>query len=175
MSAREGYQRGQLRTSTFPTTHQELWYSWGMRTAQPIQLSGEQRAELKALIRTGNAAARVQTRARILLLSQEGKSEAEIVAALHTSPATIYSVRRHFHKDGLQRALYDKPHFGRPPRITGEVQAHLTMLACSTPPQGRGRWTLQLLADKMVELQYIDTISDQAVYYTLKKTNSSPG
>ena len=148
-----------------------------MRTAQPVQLSGEQRAELEALIRTGKAAARVQTRARILLLSSEGesKSEAEVVAALHTSPATIYSVRRHFRTKGLQRALYDKPHAGRPPRITGEVRAHLTMLACSTPPEGRDRWTLQLLADRMVELQYIDAISDQAVYYTLKKTNLSLG
>lgn len=146
-----------------------------MRTAQPIQLNGEQRAELEALIRTGNAAARVQTRARILLLSSEGKSEAEIVAALHTSPATVYSVRRHFRTEGLQRAAYHKKSPGRPPRITGEVQAHLTMLACSIPPEGRERWTLQLLADKMVELQYIDAISDQAVYYTLKKTNLSLG
>lgn len=148
-----------------------------MRRAQPIQLSGEQRAELEALIHTGKAAARVQTRARILLLSSdgEGKSEAEIVSALHTSPATIYSVRSHFRTQGLHRALYDKPHAGRPPRITGEVQAHLVMLACSTPPKGKDRWTLQLLADKMVELQYIEAISDQAVYYTLKKTNLSLG
>lgn len=146
-----------------------------MRKTQPIQLSDEQRAELEALIHTGKAAARVQNRARILLLSSEGKSEAEIVTSLHTSPATIYSVRSHFRTEGLQRALYDKPHAGRPPRITGEVQAHLVMLACSTPPQGKDRWTLQLLADKMVELQYIEAISDQAVYYTLKKTNSSLG
>lgn len=146
-----------------------------MRKAQPIQLSGEQRAELEALIRTGNAAARVQTRARILLLSSEGRSEAEIVAALHTSPATVYSVRSHFRTEGLQRAVYHKKSPGRPPRITGEVQAKLTMLACSTPPEGRGRWTLQLLADKMVELRYIEAISDQAVYNTLKKTNLSLG
>lgn len=148
-----------------------------MRRAQPIQLSGEQRAELEALIHTGNAAARVQTRARILLLSSEGegKSEAEIVGALHTSPATVYSVRRHFHTEGLQRAVYHKKSPGRPPRITGEVQAKLAMLACSTPPEGRDRWTLKLLADKMVELEYIEAISDQAVHYTLKKTNSNPG
>lgn len=146
-----------------------------MRTAQPIQLNGEQRAALEALIRTGHAAARVQTRARILLLSSDGKSEAEIVGALHTSPATVYSVRRHFRTAGLQRAVYHKKSPGRPPRITGEVQAKLTMLACSTPPEGKARWTLQLLADKMVELQYIEAISDQAVYYTLKKTNSSLG
>lgn len=146
-----------------------------MRRAQPIQLSGEQRAELEALIHTGKAAARVQTRARILLLSSEGKSEAQIVAALHTSPATLYSVRSHFRREGIQRALYDKPRAGRPPRITGEVEAKLAMLACSTPPQGKQRWTLQLLADKMVELEYIDTISDQAVYNTLKKTNLSLG
>jgi putative transposase len=152
-----------------------------MSKAQPIQLTDEQRAELEQIIRTGNAAARVQTRARILLLSSEGedgdvgKSEAEIVAALHTSAATVQKTRRHFRLEGLHRALYDKPRPGRPPRITGEVEAKLTMLACSTPPQGRERWTLQLLADKMVELQYIDAISDQAVYKTLKKTNLSLG
>ena len=146
-----------------------------MRIAQPIQLSGEQRAELEQLIHTGKAAARVQTRARMLLLSSEGRCTSEIVTALHTSPATVYSVRHHFRTEGMQRALYDKARSGRPPLISGEVEAKLTMLACSTPPQGRERWTLQLLADKMVELQYIDTISDQAVYYTLKKTNLSPG
>lgn len=146
-----------------------------MRKAQPIQLTDEQRAELETLIHTGNAAARVHTRAHILLLSGDGKSEKEIVAALHTSPATIYVVRHHFRTEGLQRALHHKKGSGRPPRITGEVQAHLAMLACSSPPEGRGRWTLQLLADKMVELHYIDAISDQAVHNTLKKTNLSPG
>lgn len=146
-----------------------------MRRAQPIQLSDEQRAELEQLIRTGNAAARVQTRARILLLSSEGKKDAEVVQALHTSPATVQKTRRRFRTEGLQRALYDNPRPGRPPRITGEIEAKLTMLACSTPPEGRSRWTLQLLADKMVELQYIDTISDQAVYKALKKTNLSLG
>lgn len=146
-----------------------------MRTARPIQLSGEQHAEVETLIRTGNAAARVQNRARILLLSSEGKRDAEVSEALHTSPATVQKTRRFFFREGLHRALYDKPGRGRPPRITGEVEAHLTMLACSTPPQGRDRWTLQLLADKMVELQYIEAISDQAVHYTLKKTNLSLG
>jgi transposase len=105
-----------------------------MRTARPIQLSGEQRAELEQLVRTGNAAARVQTRARILLLSSEGKRDAEVTQSLHTSPATVQKTRRLFFREGLQRALYDKPGRGRPPRITGEVEAHLTMLACSTPP-----------------------------------------
>lgn len=146
-----------------------------MRTARPLQLTDEQRAELEALIHTGKAAARVQTRARILLLSSEGKRDAELAQVLHTSPATVQKTRRLFFREGLHSALYDKPGRGRPPRITGEVQAHLTMLACSTPPEGRSRWTLQLLADKMVELQYIDAISDQTVYKTLKKTNSSPG
>ncbi len=146
-----------------------------MRKARLLQLSGEQRTELEALIHTGNAAARIQTRARILLLSSEGKRDAEVSEALHTSEATVQKTRRLFFREGVQRALYDKPGRGRPPRITGEVEAHLTMLACSTPPEGRSRWTLQLLADKMVELQYIDAISDQAVHKTLKKTNLSLG
>ena len=146
-----------------------------MRSKHTVQLSDEQRVELEQLTRTGNAAARALNRARILLLANKGKRDAEIVDALSISKPTVERIRRLFCSFGLQRALYHKKSTGRPPRITGEVEAHLTMLACSTPPEGRARWTLQLLADQMVVLEYVDAISDTKVHDILKKTNSNLG
>ncbi len=77
--------------------------------------------------------------------------------------------------EGMDAALYDKPRPGAPPKLTGAVEAHLTVLACSTPPDGKARWTLQLLADKLVELELVASISDVAVMHRLKKTNSNRG
>jgi transposase len=136
-----------------------------------IQLTDTQHQQLHQLIHSGKSAARVQTRARILLLAEQGMSDVQVAQALLTSSTNVQRTRQRFCQKGFERALYDEPRPGRPPRISGEVEAHLVMLACSSPPEGRSRWTLQLLADKMVELGYIDTISDQAVYNKLKKTN----
>lgn len=146
-----------------------------MRTKHAIRLSDEQRVELEQLTRTGKAAARVQNRARILLLADRGKSDADIIDALSTSKPTVQRIRRLLCTEGLYGALYDKKRPGRPPHHTGETEAHLTMLACSSPPKGRGRWTLQLLADQMVVLGYVDYISDTKVLDILKKTRSSLG
>ena len=140
-----------------------------MRTKYAIQLTDEQRAELEQLTRTGNAAARVQNRSRILLMADRGKSDAEIVDALSISKPTVERIRRLCSTEGLHRALYDKKRPGRPPLHTGETEANLTMLACSTPPDGRARWTLQLLADQMVVLGYTEYISDTKVLDILKK------
>jgi hypothetical protein len=87
----------------------------------------------------------------------------------------VINVRRRFLSGGLQAALYDKGWPGAPPKFTGEVEAKLTMLACSDPPEGAARWTLRLLADKMVELGYVDSISHVTVGEMLKKTKSSRG
>lgn len=146
-----------------------------MRTKYAIQLNDEQRAELEQLTRTGKAAARVQNRSRILLMADKGKSDAEIVDALSISKPTVERIRRLYCTEGLHRSLYDKKKPGRPPVHTGETEAGLTMLACSTPPDGRARWTLQLLADQMVVLGYTEYISDTKVLEILKKTNSGPG
>jgi len=92
-----------------------------------------------------------------------------------TSVSTAKRTRWRFLQEGLQTALSEKPHPGRPPKITGEIEAKLTMLACSQPPEGHARWTLRLLADQLVELGYLDSISHVAVGERLKKTRSSPG
>ena len=144
-----------------------------------INLTPEQRTELERLIRTGDAPARTNTRARILLLSDrrqgQKRTDQEVADAALCSKSTVINVRRRFLSDGLHAALYDKGWPGAPPKFTGEVEARLTMLACSDPPEGAARWTLRLLADKMVELGYVDSISHVTVRELLKKRGSSPG
>jgi transposase len=150
-----------------------------MRTKYHIHLSKENRQELESLIRSGESSARTQTRARILLLTDESqkkkKGTEEIASALMCSLPTITNIRKKFVEGGLETALYDKLRPGAIPKITGEIEAQLTLLACSAPPEGRSRWTLQLLADKLVELKLVDSISDVAVMNRLKKMNLSLG
>ena len=150
-----------------------------MTTKYHVQLSKENRQELESLIRSGASSARTQTRARILLLTDESqkkkKGTKEIASVLMCSLPTITAIRKKFVEGGLENALYDKARPGALPKITGEIEAQLTMLACSAPPEGRVRWTLQLLADKLVELKLVDSISDVAVMHRLKKMNLSLG
>ena len=150
-----------------------------MTTKYHIQLSKEERQELEALVRAGESSARTQTRARILLLCDKSqkrqKPTKEIASALLCSLPTITNIRRKFVEGGLSNALYDQPRPGQKPKITGEIEAQLTMLACSAPPEGKVRWTLQMLADKLVELKLVDSISDVAVMKRLKKMNLSLG
>ena len=150
-----------------------------MTTKYYVQLSKEDRQELESLIHSGESSARTQTRARILLLTDENqkkkKSTKEIASALLCSMPTVTNIRKKFSAGGIENALYDKARPGAVPKITGEIEAQLTMLACSAPPEGRARWTLQLLADKLVELKLVDSISDVAVMHRLKKMNLSLG
>jgi len=144
-----------------------------------IELTPEQCTELERLIRTGDAPARTHTRARILLLSDRSqgqkRTDQEVADAALCSKRTVSNVRRRFLAGGLQAALYDKGWPGAPPKFTGEVEAKLTMLACSAPPEGAARWTLRLLANKMIELGYVDYISHVTVRELLKKTDSNLG
>ena len=144
-----------------------------------IQLTEEQRSHLLKLIHAGDAPARTQTRARVLLHAdrsqgQVNKDEA-VAAACLCSKGTVGNVRRRFAAEGLDAALTDRPLPGAKPKITGEVEAHLVTLACSDPPDGEARWTLRLLADRLVALGLLDSITPAAVHGRLKKTNSSLG
>jgi hypothetical protein len=150
-----------------------------MTTKYHVYLSKENRQDLETLIRSGASSARTQTRARILLLTDENqqkkKGTEEIASVLLCSLPTITHIRKKFVEGGLENALYDQARPGATPKITGEIEAQLVLLACSAPPAGRSRWTLQLLADKLVELKLVDSISDVAVMHRLKKTNLSLG
>lgn len=145
-----------------------------MRKAQQIQLTEDQRKELKKRVSTGTSPARVLTRARIILMASQGEGNQQIADALGVSWRTVIRIKALFKDEGLA-AIQEHSRPGRPPRITGDIEAKLVMLACSSAPQGRARWTLQLLADKMVELEYIDTISDVGVMKRLKKTGLDLG
>lgn len=142
-----------------------------------VTLTEDERVELKKLVTTGKAAARKLNHARILLLSDEGsegpgKKDVQIAEALNTGKRTVERVRKRFVEEGLEQALSPKPQPKRPDKvkIKGEIAEHLTELACSNPPEGRGRWTLQLLADQLVVLTSLDSISDETVRKALKKT-----
>jgi transposase len=150
-----------------------------MSKHRKVILTDEQHQELEAIIHAGNAPARTQNRARILLLSDTSKgnpfSEKQIATALMCSAQTVHNIRHKFIQSDLATALYDQARPGQAPKITGEVEAKLIAMVCSQPPEGRKRWTLQLVADQLVELQILESISDVAVMKCLKKMNLSLG
>jgi transposase len=134
-----------------------------------VRLNEGDREELNRYIRHGKSSARSLTRARILLLADEGHSDEVIVEALKVSRPTVNRIRKRYCEGGLEFALYEKPRSGAPPKIDGRVETELTLLACSEPPEGRSKWTLRLLADKLVELEAVDSISHMTVHRILKK------
>jgi Homeodomain-like domain len=146
-----------------------------------VTLSAEERSELEHLVSVGKAAARKLTHARILLLadtsSGEPHTDAQIVAALGVGVRTVERVRKRLVTLGLPSSLDHKPQPPRPDKIKvkGDVEQKLVQLACSDPPEGRCRWTLQLLADELVVLGQVDAISIETVRAALQKTTSSPG
>lgn len=145
-----------------------------------VRLTHEERETLEALVRRGRAHARKLLYARILLkadASEDGPAwtDERIAEAFEVSTATVARERQRFCEDGLEVALMPKKP-GRPRRrvLDGRAEAHLVALSCSEPPEGRGSWTLRLLADRMVELGHVEGISHETVRRTLKKTASSP-
>lgn len=140
-----------------------------------VDLTEEERTFLLALIKSGEHAARKLNRARILLLAHDGKSDREIAEVLHTSPPTIQRTRQRFVEGGLENALHERPRPGAGKKLGEKGEALLEMLARSAPPVGRKRWTLQLLADRLVELRAVDNISYETVRRELKKNVSSLG
>src|SRR4051812_19667237 len=143
------------------------------RKAQPIKLSKAELSSLKNILRRGAAQARTQTRARILDLLHRGHHPDQIAEALQVSGATVFNIKRRYLEEGFDSALFDKQRPGRPPTIDGKMRAQITALACSGAPQGHASWTLRLLADRAVELGFVESISHTAVKKLLKKTASS--
>ena len=140
----------------------------------PVRLSDEQHEQLKTLLSKGEANARVLTRARVLLLACEDWFDKDVAKALQVSPSTVMNIRKRFGEGGLDAALNDKPRPGAVRKLDGKQEALLVALACSELEE-RETWTIQLLADKLVELGAVGEISDETVRRTLKKTRSSRG
>jgi len=139
-----------------------------------VDLTDAERRELEQLLKSGKHNSRKLTRARILLLADMGKSDAEIVVALSTARPTVERTRQRFVEQGLG-CLDEKLRQGARPPLTDKQQAHLVAVACTDAPDGRARWTLQLLADKAVELKFVDSIARETVRQMLKKTNLNRG
>jgi transposase len=152
-----------------------------MRKRFIVKLEAEERAELEQMLAKGRAAARKLLHARILLKADAGPAgpgwdDAAIGAALDVSHDTIERVRRRFVEDGLAAALARRRAAPpRPRKVFGEQEAHLIALACGPAPAGHERWSLRLLAGRMVELEYIESVSHETVRQILKKTSSSRG
>jgi transposase len=153
----------------------------GKEAKYVVRLTIEERAMLGSLVADRRAAADKRLRARMLLKADVGVggpgwADEKIAEAFEVGVSTIHRLRQRLVEDGLEAALVRKPRSQhRVPKLDGEKEARLVALACSDPPQGRGRWTLQLLADKLVELHVVDSISDETVRLRLKKTRSSRG
>ena len=140
-----------------------------------VDLSKDEKAELVSLTQKGRPGARKIKRANILLLVNAGKPDFEVAELLHTSWLTVLRTRQRYVEGGLDFALNELPRAGRLPKIDDKIETILTTLAQSQPPNGRVRWTLQLLADRLVALTRLDSLSYEAVRLVLKKTISNPG
>lgn len=140
-----------------------------------VDLTDEEREQLLQLLRKGKSAARKLTRARILLKADEQLTDEQVAQALHLGSATVGRVRQRFVEEGLESALNERPRPGQRRKLSGKQEAHLIAVACSSPPQGHGRWSLRLLAGKVVELGLANSISPETVRKLLKKQSLSPG
>jgi transposase len=139
-----------------------------------VTLTQEEREQLRALVSSGKSAARKLNHARVLLLADRdgglGHTDEEVVKALGLGVRTVERVRQRFVEEGFEASLNPKPQPRRARKLEGQVEGDLIALAKSDPPKGRKRWTLRLLADQMVQLQYVEDISHESVRQALKKT-----
>lgn len=146
-----------------------------------VTLTEAERQELQSMVTAGKSAARKLVRARVLLLADQAeggpaKSDSEIVEALGCGRATVERIRKQFVEEGLEETLQPKPSmrvYER--RLDGKAEAHLVAIACGAPPEGRSRWTLRLLGDRLVALGHVDSVAHETVRQTLKKTSLSLG
>jgi transposase len=140
-----------------------------------VTLTEKERERLDELTRKGTASVRMARRAQTLLLAAEERIDEEIAKALHIGVSTVERTRRRFVEEGLEASLREQPRPGARPKLGPKQQAYVIALACTKPPEGRERWTMQLLADRIVELQLVPDITDEAIRLLLKRTSSSRG
>jgi putative transposase len=140
-----------------------------------LELSETERHKLQELVRKGENKARVITRARILLLSDEGWNDQKVADALQNGRATVERIRRRAVREGIETALVDRPRPGSKPKLDAKQETQLVAIACSDPPPGRKRWTIRLLMEELTKQRIVDTISFETVRRVVKKTMSDPG
>jgi transposase len=150
------------------------------RQKYKVELPEQERERLRRFVKTGKAKAREILRARMLLAADSGEngkrqSDPQIAKELDVCLRTVAATRERYAAGGVERALQDLPRSGQPRRLDGRGEAKLSALACSQPPEGRDRWTIQLLTDRAVELGIAERVGRETVRVTLKKTNLSRG
>lgn len=150
-------------------------------TKYVVRLTEEERDELQGVVHRGRVAATKRTRAQMLLKADagpegSGPTDEQVAQALEVSTRAVNRVRKAYVEEGLSAAIERKPRRKQSQRkLDGAAEAHLVAVACSPPPAGQTRWTLQLLSDKLVELHVVESISRECVRQTLEKTRSSRG
>lgn len=140
-----------------------------------VTLTAEERQHLLQFTYQHNLSGRRLKRAQILLLADEGDRDETIAQMLYVGESTVHRTRQKFVMGGVDFALSEAPRAGVKRKLDGKAEAFLVATACSEPPDGRGEWTMQLLADRLVEVKLVEQISDETVRRTLKKTISNPG
>jgi putative transposase len=143
------------------------------KTHRAVKLTKAERGELETFVAHGKRSARAITRARILLLADEGRKDRALAELLGVSRGTVYNVRKKYQQKAhahILDLLQEEPRSGRPLKLDSRVAAKVTMIACSGPPTGCARWTLHMIADKLVKLEVLDSISHESVRRLLKKT-----
>ncbi len=140
-----------------------------------VRLTSDERQQLTDLTKKGVHSARVITRARLLLLSDQGLKDRDVAERQGVDIATVAYARRKYVEGGVQAALHEKARPKPAPKLDAQQTAMLIAETCSAAPDGREKWTMQLLADRMVSLGVVDSISDETVRRTLKKTSSNRG
>lgn len=146
-----------------------------MAVKYTVNLTEEERDQLINLTKKGKNSSRVFKRAQILLLAEEDYQDVEIADILKVGESTIHRTRQRYVEEGVCLALVERPRPGRPGKLSPQAEALLIAQACSDPPQGRNCWTMQLLADSLVTLDLVESISDETVRQTLKKPKSNLG
>lgn len=140
-----------------------------MKKIHSVKLEDKEKEHLQRFIRSGQRKAREVRRAHILLLASENRNDEEIATTLRCCKSTVANTRKRFRVGGIEGALQEKPRSGRPEKLGKKEKAHLIALATSDPPEGNAVWTMHLLANKIVELSLVESISDETVRLLLKK------
>lgn len=140
-----------------------------------VTLTDEERKRLDELTRKGTASVRMVRRAQTLLLAADDERDEDIATALRIGVATVARTRQRCVEDGVEAALRERPRPGARPKLGPKERAYVVALACTKPPEGRHRWSMQMLADKLIELEMVPDITDEAIRLLLKKPSSSRG
>lgn len=145
------------------------------RIAKKITLTKSEKATLIAITKTGTHKSRKIIRARVLILLDAGKNKAQVQEQTGIDANHFYRIKKRYFEGGLNAALEELPRSGQPPKITSRLEAQITSIACSEAPEGNARWTLSLINEKLVELKYIDAVSNESIRLVLKKVNANLG